>query len=143
MNDDFEKRLQRVGQRPVPTGWRDEILTAARQAETSRQASTVARPNPLIVFMDQLAVLLRPQRTAWVALATVWVVIMLLNLSGGSDSTTGMTASIPAEQTRIALKQKQVLMLELAGRTETRETIQPRVIPPGPRSQRREATKVA
>ncbi len=143
MNDDFEKRLQQVAQRQIPPGWRQEILTAAKRDETSRQASTVARPNSLIVFMDQLAALLRPQRAAWVALAAVWIVIMLLNLSGGSDSTTSMTASIPAEQTRIALKQKQVLMLELAGRTEARETIQPRVIPPGPRSQRREEIKVA
>ena len=138
MNNHFEKRLQQVSQRQVPSGWRQEILTAAKRAETSGQTSVVPRPNLLVAFIDQLAVRLRPQRAAWAGLATVWIVIMLLNLSGGSDATTAMAASIPAAQARMALKQKQFLMVELAGRTETREVVQPQAVSPGPRSQRRE-----
>ena len=143
MNNEFEKRLQRVAPRDIPSEWRQEILTAAKEAETSRQSSVVAHPNLRTAFIDQLAALLRPQRVAWAGLATAWVVIMLLNLSGGSDSTTAMAASIPAAQARMALKQKQFLMVELAGRTETQEAAQPHAVSPGPRSQRREEASAA
>jgi hypothetical protein len=143
MNDNFEKRLQQVTPRDLPSGWRQEILTAAKQAEASRQSSIVTRPNALIAFMDQLAALFRPQRAAWATVATVWIVIMLLNVSGGSDSTSTMAAPISVAQTRMALKQKQFLMAELAGRTEIREAVQPRAVSPGPRSQRREEATAA
>ncbi|HEX5219430.1 MAG TPA: hypothetical protein VFZ59_07665 [Verrucomicrobiae bacterium] len=143
MNDDFEKRLQQVTPRQVPSGWRQEILAAAKQAETPRETSVLARPNWLAALMDQLAVLLRPQRAAWAALATLWIVIMLLNRSGDSDATTAMTASIPAAQARMALQQKQFLMVELAGHTDLRAAAQPQAVSPGPRSQRREGAAAA
>ena len=97
----------------------------------------------LAALMDQLAVLLRPQRAAWAALATLWIVIMLLNRSGDSDATTAMTASIPAAQARMALQQKQFLMVELAGHTDLRAAAQPQAVSPGPRSQRREGAAAA
>lgn len=143
MNDDFEKRLQQVAQRQVPSGWRQEILTAAKQAEATRQSLVGERPSSLSAFIEQFAALFRLQRASWAVLATVWIVIMLLNLSGGPDSTTAVTASIPAAQARMALKQKQFLMVELAGRTEVQEAARPQAVSPGPRSQRREETAAA
>lgn len=143
MNNDFEKRLQRVAPRDLPSGWREEILTAARQAGTARRSSVATHSNPLRAFMDQLAAVLRPQRVAWATVGMAWLVILLLNGTGGPNSTTAMAASIPAAQARLAMKQKQFLMVELAGRTETREAVQPRSVVPGPRSQRREATAAA
>jgi hypothetical protein len=139
MNNDsqFEDRLRRQSPKEVPGEWRKDILReAARAAEVQR----VPRTRPLWEWLDLLRGGLLSTPRAWVGLATVWAAILVLNQSGGPDSTSTMAAPISAAQAQMALKQKQFLMAELAGRTETREAVQPRAIAPGPRSQRREET---
>jgi hypothetical protein len=132
--DDFEKRLQRQSPREIPSTWRKEILTAAQSERPSWHSLFSA-------FIQQISALSRPHRAAWVGLATVWVVIMAMNLAARDNSTfAGTSSSIPSAETMQALKQQRLLFAELIERPEPRLTAPSPVHPVGPRSQRREET---
>ena len=144
MNNDsqFEDRLRRQSLKSVPSEWREDILReAVRATEVNRVAPT--RSPSVLELLQSLRGRLLSMPRAWVSLATVWVAILVLNQSGGPDSTSVVTAPISVAQTQMALKQKQFLMAELAGRQDTREVVPPRAVAPGPRSQRREETSAA
>ena len=84
--DDFEKHLQRQPLRQVPGEWREEILSAARQASLPQHAPRTthhAPPSPslLSTLHPQLSTLLWPHPAAWAGLAAVWLVILGLNLT--------------------------------------------------------------
>ena len=141
MNSDsqFEKRLRDQALKPIPSEWRADILRKATRASERHAAAPVGPVSSLEMFKSRLAALLWPAPRAWAALATVWVIIFMMNLSGAHEAATVLPSTeISAAQTRMALKQKQLLMAELAGRTEAREAAQPPTPSPGPRSLRRE-----
>ena len=138
MNNDsqFEKRLRDQAIKAVPTEWRADILQEAARAIEDRGATLATPVTWFEMFQSRFAALLWPAPRAWAALAAVWVIILMMNLSGGQESKAA--AQIPVAQARLALKQKQLLMAELAGRTP--EAVQPRTTSPGPRSHRCEGT---
>jgi hypothetical protein len=137
MNDDFEKRLQRVVPREIPSAWRAEILAAAR-TESHQHAPRTTLQGFLVQLVDQF----RVPRVAWAALVAVWLVILGLHFSGGPESSTlTATSAVAADQTRQALKQKQLLLAELAEAVETQAPVRPAALP-SPRSQRRDEAAV-
>ena len=139
MNDDFEKRLQRVAPREIPSAWREEILTTAQQAQAIRPPAPGARPGFLATLIHQLSTLIRPQRAAWSSLAAVWLVILALNIATrDSDSAATQTASLPTPETLQALKTQKSLLAELIDRPAVHVADRSKTIPPGPRSQCRE-----
>lgn len=138
MNDDFEKRLQKITPREIPSAWREEILASARRDDASSPASRATMPEFLRRFVHQVSTFVPLPRTVWTGVAVAWMMILVLNFSGGPEATTS-AAVTSIDQTRLALKQKHLLLSELAGRTEV--TAQPP--PPGPRSQRREEASVS
>jgi hypothetical protein len=140
--DDFEQRLQRVPQSKLPSAWRKEILTAANQAASVCHAP---RPTPhgfLASLIQSLATLARPQRLAWSSLAAIWMIITAMNLSSRDHSQVSTAQHpLPSPDTMQALRQQKLYFLaELAGQPAPRETIRPKTVPVGPRSQRRDET---
>src|ERR1039457_4444776 len=84
--EDFEKRLQRQPLRQIPGEWREEILSAAREASLPEHAPRTthhvpAKASLLSTLHHQLSTLLWPHPTAWAGLAAVWLVILGINLT--------------------------------------------------------------
>lgn len=139
MNDEFEKRLQRQPMRQTPSAWREEILSAARKSVAASDQPRAAIDGWFSGWVREFVAFARAPRFAWGGLAAAWLVILALHLSGGPESVTpAATSSVATDQTRQALKQKQLLLTELAGPME----MQPVIRPPGPRSQRREGVAI-
>jgi hypothetical protein len=134
MNDDFEKRLQRVAPREIPSGWREEILSAARHAETGAHA---ARATDHGLFVWLASWFNRPQRLAWSGLGAAWVLILLLNnLASAPGTPLAQTRSLPSPQAWQALKQQKQLLAELDEHATAPVAERPRTGTPGPHSQR-------
>ncbi len=141
MNNDeqFENRLRRQPVKPIPAEWREEILDAARLVTTSVPAP---RPQPeglLATLRHYLSPLLVPQRAAWASLATVWVVIIALNVAAHDDSPKAQAsraAAVVSPESRQVLQQQRLLLAELVGRPEIHPMNRPKSPAPGPRSQR-------
>ena len=82
--DDFEKRVQRQTLRQVPAEWREDILSAARQASSPEHATrNTQHASPwrsvLSTLNAQLSTLLWPRPAAWAGLAAVWVMVLALH----------------------------------------------------------------
>jgi hypothetical protein len=145
MNEDsqFENRLRRQPVKPIPAEWREEILDAARNATVS---IATPRPTPhglLATLRRYLSPLLRPQPAAWASLAAVWVVIITLNIASHDDSPqarASRAAAVVSPEALQALQQQRLLLAELVDRAETHPMNRAKSLPPGPRSQRREAS---
>jgi hypothetical protein len=141
-SDDFEQRLQRVPQSEPPSAWREVILTAASDAAPSAHAP---RPTPhgfLASLIQSLTTLARPHRLAWSSLAAIWMIITAMNLSSRDHSQISTAQHpLPSPDALQALRQQKLYFLaELAGQPAPRETIRPKTVPVGPRSQRRDET---
>ncbi len=127
--DSFETRLRQQPQRQIPASWRREILAAARPPGKSRP-SLFAR-------------LIWPNPYAWGALAAAW--LLMLGMSFVSRDTSALPTSReiakPSPQLREMWLQQERLLAELAAPGEESSSQPPRkpaVVPPQPRSQRRE-----
>lgn len=144
MNDDFEKRLQQVAPREIPSAWRKEILTAAQEAKASPFTSRSPQPGFLLNLVRQLSTRALPQRIAWAAIASVWLLILSLNFAARDHSAPpSTTAALPTRETLQALKQQRRLLAELVERATPRAADRPPATPVSPRSQRRETTITA
>ncbi len=90
----------------------------------------------------QLQASLQPSRRAWAGLAAVWVVILALNLAAREPEGPRMAEKQlpPSSEVRFAVKQKLLLMAELATLSEPAPAEKARVAPPSPRSDRRKET---
>jgi len=86
---------------------------------------------------------LLPSPRAWAALASVWVVILTLNLlsRGGEPSTATVTQPPSVSQVQFALKQRQLLTAELGAASSLPDKA--RSAPPSPRSDLRDPTRNA
>lgn len=134
MKDDFEKRLQQLPPREVPSAWREEILTAARSAETKVVTSRSTEHGP---FEWLLTLINRPQRLAWSGLGVAWVLILLINnLASAPAPTLTQARALPSPQAWQALRQQRQLLADLDERATAPAAEQPRTGKPGPRSQR-------
>jgi hypothetical protein len=140
--DDFEKRLQRVPQNELPSTWRKEILTAANQAASVPHAPRPTPPGFLAILFRQLSALTHPRLAVWSGLAATWIVIAVMNFSARDNSQVSTAQHpLPSPDTMQALRQQKLYFLaELAGQPAPRETIRPKTVPVGPRSQRRDET---
>ena len=115
-----------------------------RRKGTQRNAEEM---NPLrlsaslcVSALTQLRAGWQASRWAWAGLAAVWVGILLLNSAAREpDSPLVAAQTLPsASEMRLALKQKDMLMAELAFSSEP--AAKPNPAPPSPRSDRRRAT---
>ncbi len=107
--NEFEKRLQRVPLKALPTEWRAEVLAAAVPPAPSR----VSRGDYLAGGWRSL---FWPHPIAWAGLAAVWVVIALLHCSQRDDAPVLAEKSAPPSPEMLAdLRQQQKLLVELLG----------------------------
>src|ERR1035441_3047976 len=140
---DFEKRLQRQPLRQIPGEWREEILSAAREASLPQHAPrTTQHVSParslLSTLHHQLLTLLWPHPTAWAGLAAVWLVILGINLTTRDASTViAKHASPVSPQVFMAFQEQQRLLVELIGPRETPVAERPKPVVPRPRSEGR------
>ena len=134
--DDFEQRLQRQPLRSIPSEWREEILVAA---DVNRRTQPVRELTFAATFRLRLRELLWPCPQAWAGLATVWLVILVLNLATGERATTVATKQSPppSPEMLMALREQQRLLAELIGSKETPVADKSKSALPQPRSERR------
>jgi hypothetical protein len=138
--DQFEQRLQRVPQPPVPPVWREEILSAARQESPACHSSLVAPASLSETLNSLLSKVLWPHPGAWAGLAAVWLLILGLNYATRDPSTRQYAryTAPPSPELREMLRQQEQLLAELAGPIGKPQAQPPRPSAPQPRSQRRE-----
>jgi hypothetical protein len=147
--DSFEERLRNQPMRNVPTDWRKDILSAAHAAVTSKQLARDAKPSLLSTLIRQLrgalkpgeggSALLWPSPKAWAGLATVWLVILVLNVSA-SDKTQSLAMQSPPPSPAMVklLKEQRQELAELAGLAVPADVDKPKPDLPAPRSQLRD-----
>jgi len=138
--DQFEKRLQELPQRPIPAAWRQQILSAATEATSSRRLRSAVRPTLLSNLSTNFTRLLWPHPTAWAALAAVWFLVLGLNFAAREPARPEAAhAMVPASPQMLEmLRQQQQMLAELAGSLERPEASHHKVFFPQPRSQRRQ-----
>ena len=147
--DDFEKRLQRLPLRQVPSEWRQEILAAARQASLPDHASCIthhAPPSPslLSTLNHQLSTILWPHPKAWAGLAAVWLAILGINLTTRDASQAVAKHAAPVSpQVFMAFQEQERLLSELIGPRDTPVAERPKPRLPRPRSERRKGMLLA
>jgi hypothetical protein len=141
--DGFEKRLKSQPMRQVPGGWREQILSAAREAASARPVPRpIARSHAfsglLSTINDQLSAFLWPHPAAWAGLAAVWLVILGLDYAAGATGPLlAKGAPSPAPQVFMAFQEQQRLLSELIGPGEPPVAERSDPAPPRPRSERR------
>jgi hypothetical protein len=147
--DDFEKRLQRQPMRRVPSEWRENILSAARQAAPLQHAPrTTQYVTPsrslLSTLHHQLSTFLWPHPAAWAGLAAVWLVILGLNhMTQDAPTLVARRVSPPSPQVFMAFQEQQRLLAELIGPREMPVAERPKPVLPRPRSEGRRALLMA
>jgi hypothetical protein len=137
--EQFEQRLNRQSLRPIPTDWRAEILSAAREAQAARHASRITHQSLLSTFHHQLSTLFWPHPKAWAGLAAVWVIIFAVNFSvrDGSPKLAAKSAP-PSPEVMVELKKQQRMFAELVGSYEAPDADRRKIFSPKPRSERTE-----
>lgn len=130
----FEKRLERLPQRPVPADWRREILSAAREAAPPQQVAVMG--SSFISEMHSwVAALFWPHPRAWAGLAAVWALVFGLSIATRepvhADFAQQPMPSSP--QMREMLREQERLLAELVGPNGPSEQGPPK--PAAPRSQ--------
>jgi hypothetical protein len=140
--DDFETRLQRQPLRQIPGKWRDDILSATRQASPAEHAPRTTHHflpsrSLLSTLHHQLSTLLWPHPAAWAGLAAVWLVILGINLTTRDAATIAARHAAPvAPQVFMAFQEQERLLSELIGPRETPVADRPKLRLPKPRSER-------
>src|ERR1051326_3770768 len=107
--DDFEKQLQRQPMRRLPDQWRDSILSACRDRIASADPSIVHHPSSSSDSWWRK--LFWPCPQAWVGLAAVWVVTLVLQLMAASEPPRSISPNVTAASSdlRLALAEQRRL----------------------------------
>jgi hypothetical protein len=135
----FEKHLKRRPLRQIPAAWRNEILSAAREAPSPRHAEGILPDAFFSALNRRLASLLWPHPAAWAGLAAIWIFIFAVNFSiRDKTPAVGEKASPSSPETIAELRQQQRLFAELIGANEPKDADRPKMFVPGPRSERTE-----
>ena len=143
--DEFENHLRCQPLRQVPAEWREEILSAARQASRPQHAPRTthhaqAWRSLLSTLNSQLSTLLWPHPTAWAGLAAVWLVILGINLATREATPLVAKRASPASpQVFMAFREQERLLAELLGPREAPVAERPKPRPAQPRSEWRQA----
>ena len=125
------------------------VVAAASSASCPRPPAPVTQPvgwpAVLAALVSQIHAGWRTSRWAWSGLAAVWVVILALNLAARElDAPLAAGQGVPsASELRFAVKQKQLLMADLAFTSEPAPADKRKAAPPSPRSDRRNETLTA
>ncbi len=133
------------GQRTV-TLWEDierSVVTAAHRPQPSaRHPQPAAWSSLLWALSEELQAGWRRARWAWSGLAAAWAVILALNFTANEPKLPLAAGHrMPsASELRFAVKQKQLLLAELAFTSDSTPADKPRAVPPSPRSDRRNET---
>jgi hypothetical protein len=141
--DDFENQLQRQPLRPVPTGWRAEILhesKASVAADVRRlKSNSTSREGDQSLLTSAATIWWRewlwPAPQAWAGLAAAWIAIAILNVTAGpraGDVAGQSPKPSPEAETMLAAQRRELARL-LDNFTEP--TPVPKAGPPGPRSE--------
>ena len=134
--DEFEKQLQRQPLRPVPGHWRAEILEAARAAE---QQDGLRRSSDVVPWWREW---LWPSPQAWAGLATVWLAILALNMTGSSQSSDmAKQATTPPVDASLSTQRRE--LARLLDKDNFSDPVPvPKPAPTGPRSEGLSPSKV-
>ncbi len=142
MNHDspLEDRLRHQPLKPVPAGWREDILRQAARAVERRQPALVATVSWYQTLRSRLAGLLWPAPRAWGALAAVWVVILGLNFAARDTAPQRIARQSvpPSAEVRRLLRQQEELFVELVGATTKSAAAWPKPAALPPQSRRRD-----
>ena len=105
--NDFEKQLQQQPLKTVPTGWRSEILQAARAAERS--------PSSILHTTSWWREVLFPWRWHLAGMGAAWLLIAGLNTSQSSGSAPPVVKQTTPSATQVlmALRENRRQLLEL------------------------------
>jgi len=114
-------------------------LDAIRQEVITRHCGP-ARRDQVGSYAGRLARLGRelfwPCRRIWTGLATVWLLLVIINLSQRDGATNRLAKAPPTPQMMVALRQQEEMLdALLADRTPPAEAIPPRNFEPKPRSE--------
>ena len=140
--EDFEKRVQRQTLRQVPAEWREDILSAARQASSPEHATrNTQHASPwrsvLSTLNAQLSTLLWPRPAAWAGLAAVWVMVLALHLATREGAPRVAKQPLPrSPQVLMVYQEQERLLAELMGPRTTPAVERVKALPPRPRSER-------
>lgn len=134
--DPFERHLKRQPLRQIPAAWRNDILSAAREAQSPRPSESVMPDSFFSALNRRFASWLWPHPAAWAGLAAVWIFIFAVDFSI-RDTTPAVAekASPPSPETIAELRQQQRLFAELIGANESSVADRPKGFAPGPRSE--------
>jgi anti-sigma factor RsiW len=116
--------------------------SASRPQTPAHGSQPVGWPAVLGALSAQLRAGWQASRWAWTGLAAVWMVILSLNLTAREPKAPqAARQEVPSpSEMRLALKQKHLLMAELAFTSEPAPADKPKAPPPSPRSDRPKAT---
>ena len=120
----------------------EDLTARRREAQRGAEGSFSLRSSAFLCVsaLTQLRAGWQSSRWAWAGLAAVWAVILVLN-SAAREPNPPLVAGqdLPsASEMRLALKQKDLLIAELA--LSSGPAAKPKPAPPSPRSDRRRAT---
>ncbi|HEV2210207.1 MAG TPA: hypothetical protein VG167_15625 [Verrucomicrobiae bacterium] len=130
IDDPFERRIQAQPFRPVPPGWRAEILGAAAGIASMRNSKSVSEGKEdvtvgqrnvwWVCVKERLAALFWPYGKAWASLAAVWLLILGLDMSvrDSAPPVAAHASAMRSPELRQMLQQQAKLMAELLGQTE-------------------------
>ena len=115
------------------------VTAASRGTELPRTGQAGGWLSILAALAAQVQASLQPSRRAWAGLAAVWVVIAGLNFAGrdGEGARLAEKQLPGSSEVSFAVKQKRLLMADLAALAEPASADKARVAPPSPRSDRR------
>lgn len=141
--DNFEQQLKRQPLRQIPSEWREEILAAARMAESSDRSARAVNPSWFAAFNERLASIFWPHPAAWAGLAAIWIFIFVLNFST-TDRAPAMAkrTTAPSPEVIAEVKQQRQMFAELVGVNDVREADRPKIFSPRPRSEHIDAVCV-
>ena len=146
MNDNFEKRLQKMTPREIPSAWREKILDSARRDAPSAASPAKSReflrhlvkPSPASDFLFKLwCELVWPKPVAWAGVAAAWVLILVLKISTQDASQLVAQKSSASPEAIAEVRQQKRFFAELVGIAERPATASAGPVLSRPRSERR------
>jgi anti-sigma factor RsiW len=118
------------------------VSAASRPGQSPSEVPSAGRQGLLAALGTQLQAGWQRSPWAWAGLSAAWAVILALNFTA-RESEPPLVAGKPlppAAEMRIAAKQRQLLMTDLAALSEPAQPNKVKSAPPSPRSDRRKET---